>query len=30
MTRFVEALVEETRKIRLGHGVDPGVPMGRC
>jgi acyl-CoA reductase-like NAD-dependent aldehyde dehydrogenase len=26
--RFVEALVEETRKIRLGHGVDPGVLYG--
>lgn len=26
--RFVEALVEETRKIRLGHGVEPGVLYG--
>lgn len=26
--RFVEALVEETRKIRLGHGIDPGVLYG--
>lgn len=25
---FVEALVEETRKIRLGHGVEPGVLYG--
>ena len=26
--RFVEALAEETRKIRLGHGVEPGVLYG--
>lgn len=26
--RFVEALAEETRKIRLGHGVVPGVLYG--
>ncbi|HWU62811.1 MAG TPA: aldehyde dehydrogenase family protein [Ensifer sp.] len=26
--RFTEALVEETRKIRLGHGVKPGVLYG--
>lgn len=26
--RFVEALVAETRKIRLGHGVQPGVAYG--
>ena len=26
--RFVEALVAETSKIRLGHGVDPGVLYG--
>lgn len=26
--RFVEALAEETRKIRLGHGIDPGVLYG--
>ncbi|MGN6766636.1 MAG: aldehyde dehydrogenase family protein [Rhizobiaceae bacterium] len=26
--RFVEALVAETRKIRLGHGVKPGVLYG--
>jgi succinate-semialdehyde dehydrogenase/glutarate-semialdehyde dehydrogenase len=26
--RFVEALVEETRKIKLGHGVLPGVLYG--
>lgn len=26
--RFVEALVAETRKIRLGHGVEPGVLYG--
>lgn len=26
--RFVEALVAETAKIRLGHGVDPGVLYG--
>jgi len=26
--RFVEALVTETRKIRLGHGVKPGVLYG--
>lgn len=26
--RFVEALVEETRKIRLGHGIEPGVLYG--
>ncbi|MBL0373850.1 aldehyde dehydrogenase family protein [Rhizobium sp. KVB221] len=26
--RFVEALVEETRKIQLGHGVNPGVLYG--
>jgi acyl-CoA reductase-like NAD-dependent aldehyde dehydrogenase len=26
--RFVEALVEETRRIRLGHGVEPGVLYG--
>lgn len=26
--RFVEALVAETRKIRLGHGVEPGVAYG--
>ncbi len=25
---FVEALVEETRKIKLGHGVNPGVLYG--
>ena len=25
---FVEALVEETRKIKLGHGVEPGVLYG--
>jgi len=26
--RFVEALAEETRRIRLGHGVEPGVLYG--
>ena len=26
--RFVEALVAETRKIKLGHGVEPGVLYG--
>ena len=26
--RFVEALVAETRKIRLGHGVEPGISYG--
>lgn len=26
--RFVEALAEETRKIELGHGVEPGVLYG--
>lgn len=26
--RFVEALAAETRKIRLGHGVEPGVLYG--
>jgi succinate-semialdehyde dehydrogenase/glutarate-semialdehyde dehydrogenase len=26
--RLVEALVEETRKIRLGHGIEPGVLYG--
>jgi acyl-CoA reductase-like NAD-dependent aldehyde dehydrogenase len=26
--RFVEALVAETRKIRLGHGIEPGVLYG--
>jgi acyl-CoA reductase-like NAD-dependent aldehyde dehydrogenase len=26
--RFIEALVAETRKIRLGHGVEPGVLYG--
>ena len=25
---FIEALIEETRKIRLGHGLDPGVAYG--
>jgi succinate-semialdehyde dehydrogenase/glutarate-semialdehyde dehydrogenase len=25
---FVEALVAETRKIKLGHGIDPGVQYG--
>ncbi|MET0169222.1 MAG: aldehyde dehydrogenase family protein [Aliihoeflea sp.] len=27
-SRFVEALVAETRKIELGHGVEPGVLYG--
>ena len=26
--RFVEALAAETRRIRLGHGVDPGIVYG--
>ncbi|MGN6468075.1 MAG: aldehyde dehydrogenase family protein [Rhizobiaceae bacterium] len=26
--RFVEALVAETRKIRLGHGIEPGILYG--
>ncbi|MCM2452753.1 aldehyde dehydrogenase family protein [Agrobacterium vitis] len=26
--RFIEALVEETAKIKLGHGVEPGVLYG--
>jgi succinate-semialdehyde dehydrogenase/glutarate-semialdehyde dehydrogenase len=26
--RFVEALVAETRKIKLGHGIEPGVLYG--
>lgn len=26
--RFVEALVAETRKIKLGHGIEPGVAYG--
>ena len=25
---FVEALAAETRRIRLGHGIDPGVAYG--
>lgn len=27
-SRFVEALISETRKIRLGHGIEPGVLYG--
>lgn len=26
--RFTEALIEETRKIRLGHGIEPGILYG--
>lgn len=28
--RFVEALVERTRKLRVGNGMEPGVDIGPC
>lgn len=28
--RFVEALVERTRKLRVGDGIEPGIDIGPC